>query len=164
MAAPRTEITISGLRELEQNLVELAETYGPKNAISALRAPMRSSLRVVAEEIRNATPVDTGALRESVQIRITQPTRKLLQSKHINDQAIIVGRVGWFWRNYSLWNRALAVEYGNRRTPAQPVLIPAVDTLATVLESDFAPALAKNIEQTAARLGRRAAAGTLNRR
>ena len=164
MAAPLTEVKITGLRELEMNLAELAEEFGPKNAISALRTPMRNSLKIVAEEIRNKTPVDSGALRESVDIRINQPSNRLLRSRHINNQAIIIGRVGWFWRNTSLWRRALAVEFGNRRTRAQPVLNPALDLLASTLVNNFAPQLAKNIETTARRLGRRSAAGTLRRR
>ncbi len=165
MAAPNLGITIRGLDSLERNLLDFADQYGPKNAISALRAPLRSSLRSVAEQIRSNTPVDTGELRESTSISITQPTRRLLRSNYINNDSIIVGRVGWFWgRGEMLWLRSLFVEFGNRHTPARPVLKPALRTLQSVLVADFAPAMAKSMEATARRLGRRALRGTLRRR
>lgn len=164
MAAPDQVLTITGLRELEQNLIQLASEYGPVNAINALRTPVRNSLRVVAEIIRRNTPVDTGALRDSVGIRVNQASSRLRRSQNIDNNAIIVGRVGWQWTRPSLWRQALSVEYGNRVTQAQPVIRPALNNLAEEAVSNFAPALAQSIERTASRLGRRARAGTLRRR
>ena len=62
MAAPDVSFQVRGLRDLDRNLVALSEEYGPRNAISSLRAPMRSALRPILARIESTTPVDTGAL------------------------------------------------------------------------------------------------------
>ena len=164
MAAPDHMVTIRGLRELENNLAALAAEYGPLNAISALRTPMRRSLRVVAEQIRANTPVDTGGLRDSTAVHISRPNSRLRRSRFVSNNSVLVGRVGWFWRSRSLWYQALSVEYGNRVTEARPTIRPAVNLLFEEAINNFAPAVADNIERTATRLSRRAAAGTLRRR
>ena len=164
MAAPMHIATVSGLRELERNLLELADQYGPRNAVTALRVPMRRSLRVVADHIRANTPVDSGDLRDSTGIRVNMATSRLRRSRFVGRNAVLVGRVGWQWTVPSLWYQALSVEYGNRVTIARPVIRPALSVLADEAINNFAPALATNIEATARRLGRRAAAGTLRRR
>ena len=164
MAAAEIVTRVDGLRELEQNLIALANTYGPRNAISAVRAPLRASLRVVAEQIRINTPVDTGRLRESVRIRIGMATASLRRRPAIGANAILVGRVGWTWRTPSLWRQAIAVEFGTRTTPAVSPIRGALSTLANEAITNFAPALARSIEQTAARLERRSRAGRLRRR
>lgn len=164
MAAPDIRTNVRGLRQLEQNLIALAEQYGPNNAIGALRTPTRRTLRQVAEIIRRNTPVDTGTLRDSVNVRVNQATRRLRASRNIVNNAILVGRVGWFWTRPSLWNQALSVEFGNRTTDAQPVLRPALNDLASITIQTFVPEVTRSIETTAMRLGRRASAGTLRRR
>lgn len=166
MAAPDLSFQVEGLRALERNLVDLAEQYGPRNAISALRAPMRAALRPVLTRIEANTPVDTGTLRESARISIRQPNRRRDRGPHTNfSRNILVGLVGWQWsRGMNLWNRALATEFGNRVTPAQPVLRPTLDGLGQSIADNFAEDAARAIERTADRLGRRQAAGTLRRR
>ena len=166
MAAGEINFQVAGLMQLNQNLEALATQYGPRNAISALRPALRATLRPVADEIRRNTPVDTGTLQNSTNIRIGMATPAILRREHIDPNAIIVGRVGWFWRGdeRSLWRQALSIEYGNAVTPAQSVIRPALDTLASLAVNDFAPELARSIERTTTRLGRKAAAGTLRRR
>ena len=164
MAAPMHIATISGLRELDRNLNELASQYGPRNALSALRLPMRRSLEVVANHIRANTPVDSGGLRDSTGFRVNMASSRLRRSRFVGPNAVLVGRVGWQWTSPSLWYQALSVEYGNRVSRAQPTIRPALSVLSNEAITRFAPALADNIERTARRLGRRAAAGTLRRR
>ena len=164
MAAPELVARVSGLRDLERNLEALAQQYGPRNAVTALRVPMRRSLEVVANHIRSNTPVDSGALRDSTGIRINMATANLRRSRFVGPDAVLVGRVGWQWTTPSLWQQALSVEYGNRVSTAQPTIRPAVSVLADVVVRNFAPALEANIEATCRRLGRMSSAGTLRRR
>ena len=164
MAAPQHIATVSGLRELERNLLELAATYGPRNAITALRVPMRRSLARVAEHIRRTTPEDEGTLRDSTGFRVNMASSRLRRSRFVGPNTVLVGRVGWQWTAPSLWYQALSVEYGNRVSSAQPTIRPALTVLADDAIRNFAPALADNVRNTARRLGRRAAAGTLRRR
>ena len=63
----------------------------------------------------------------------------------------------------NLWNQALAIEFGNRVTVAQPVLRPLLDSLGEAAINNFAEDAARSIERTARRLGRRRAAGNLRR-
>ena len=102
MAAPMHIATVSGLRELERNLLELADQYGPRNAITALRVPMRRSLEVVAQHIRANTPVDSGALRDSTGLRVNMASARLRRSRFVGPNSILVGRVGWQWTTPSL--------------------------------------------------------------
>lgn len=156
---------VQGLRQLERNLDALAEEYGPRNALAALRAPIRAALRPLADDIASNTPVDTGALAESVRITVRMPGRRQ-RGPHIDSRRhVLVGEVGWRWsRGNSLLGRALALEFGNRRVAAQPVLRPAFDRHSRTIANTFAEEFARSIERTATRLGRRAAAGTLDRR
>ena len=166
MATPDVSFRVDGLRDLERNLVALAEEYGPRNAISSLRAPMRSALRPILARIEVNTPVDTGALRESARITIRQPNRRRDRGPHTNfNRNILVGLVGWQWSSgRNLWNRGLAIEFGNRTTPAQPVLRPTLDSLGQAVADNFAEDAARAIERTARRLGNRQRAGRLRRR
>ena len=165
MAAPDVSFNVTGLRALERNLEELAEEYGPRNAVSALRAPIRSSLRPILAQIQASTPRNTGALAQSARISVRQPSRRD-QGPHVDrERNVIVGLVGWQWsRGQSLFNRALAVEFGNLQASAQPVLRPTLDSLGQTVATNFANDLRLSIEKTTMRLGRRAAAGTLRRR
>lgn len=158
------DFKVEGLRELERNLLELAEEYGPKNALGALRKPMRDALTPVKSAISANTPVDTGALKNSVTIRITQATRKDRDAVYINPDSILIARVGWFWRRPSLWSRALAVEFGNSQVSAQPVIMPAFDGQQRQILTTFRNGLQKSIEQTARRLEKRVAKGTFKRK
>ena len=166
MAAPDVRFRVDGLRDLERNLSDLADQYGPRNAIFALRAPMQAVLRPLLADIQARTPVDTGELRESARVQIRMPSRSRDRGPHTNfNRNVLVGLVGWRWSSgRNLWNRALAIEFGNRFTEAQPVLRPALESMGQTIADNFAEDLANSIERTASRLGRRQAAGRLNRR
>ena len=97
---------------------------------------------------------------------IRQPNRRRDRGPRTNfNRNILVGLVGWQWSSgRNLWNRALAVEFGNRTTVAQPVLRPTLNSLGEAIASNFAEDAARAVERTARRLGNRQRAGTLRRR
>lgn len=79
---------------------------GPDGVPRAVRAAIEPSL----EELRRATPVDTGALRESVRAVVLQRGD------------LTTGTVGWSTRRRVRAAQMLAVEFGNRHRPGRRVL------------------------------------------
>ena len=117
------KIKVEGLKDLEASLRELGKEYGnPKYAVQAMRPAVRAAMEGVDDKIEQATPVDTGGLKDSTNVKIGKATKKILKSKHFNPNTIIVGRAGYFWKDKSLWNQALAVEFGNEKKVANSPL------------------------------------------
>ena len=153
-----TEITytVEGLRQIDDNLQALANQYGVRNALRALRKPVRDALTPVFNAIKNNTPVDTGDLRNSTFISISIPTkRQIAQSQSIPRDAIIQGSVGWRWTSARpLSHSALAIEFGNSRVSAQPVITPAFESNIPRINTTIANEIRASIESTARRLAK----------
>ncbi len=143
------DIKVEGLKELEKALRELGKEFGnPKYAVQAMRPAVKAAMKPVEEKIEENTPVDSGGLKESVTTKIGKATRKLKKSEHVNEDAIIVGRSGWFWSSeQSLYNQALAVEFGNERVSAQSPLRNAFDEENTAMLQRFKNSLGPAIEK-----------------
>ena len=155
MAAPRVNFQVQGLRELENNILELSEEYGPRGARSAFNIPMRDSFRVVEEQIRSTTPVDTGRLRELVRLQTGTANRF---ERADSPDAVWAARAGWFWTSPSTYSfQALAVEYGTRFIPAQRTLRNALENNINAVLDQFSDRLAAGIERRATQLARRQA-------
>ena len=153
---------IRGLREADNALQSLAREYGPRNARQSLRVPTRRALLATRDNIANTTPVDTGRLVETVDLRVGVPNRF---DKNRNPGAVYVGRVGWFWpTSDTRWFQALAVEFGTRYQPPKSILRDALERNSRNIIETFTSELRRNITRTANRLERRARAGTLRRR
>ena len=106
-------------------------------------------------DVTQDTPVDSGALRDSVKIKIGKPTARMSSSAHYNSSTVIYGQVGWFWRSPSLWHEALAVEFGTQNVPARNVLRGIHDREAAGMLRRFQETLGPAIERKAAQLSRR---------
>ena len=146
---------VEGLKALETSLRELQKEYGGKAATQAMRPSIKAAMTPVEDTVKNNTPVDTGTLRDSIKVKIGKPTKKMLTSAHYNSTTIIYGQVGWFWRNPSLWDRALAVEYGTRDLPASIVLRSAMDVHHQGMINRFKDTLAPSIEKKAKQLAKK---------
>ena len=150
MATPNVTITIDGIEELERTLVSIADQYGPATARNTLRVPMTNAFRIVEEAIRNSTPVDTGELRTSVDLRTRVPNRAT--RRRIPD-AVLQTRAGWFWtRPANLYFRAWALEYGTRFQPARSILRNALTANANAVLQRFGETVGNDIEQRATQL------------
>lgn len=153
MAAPQVDFQVQGLAGLERNILDLAEAYGPRNARVAFNIPMRNAFRIVEDTIRSTTPVDTGRLRETVDLQSTTANRF---ERADSPNAIWAVRAGWFWTSPSTFSfQALAVEYGTRFQPAERTLRRALEGNAGAVLNQFSRTLGANIERTADRLGAR---------
>lgn len=105
------QVNIQGIDRLRSRLEEL----GPEIIAAAKRA-VRESAEDVKAEARQKVHVDTGNLRDSVDI------------KYENDG--LRAEVGW--RDRDDWYASLH-EHGTRRIPANPVLRPAIEGERTKL-------------------------------
>ena len=146
---------LEGLRAMETSLRALQKEYGGKAAAQALRPAVRAAMAPIVSDVSAGTPVDGGALRDSVKMKIGKPTRKILSSEYYNSSTILYGQVGWYWRNPSLWNQALAVEFGTNDTPAQYVLRGIHEREAPEMLRRFGETLGPAIEKKAAQLAKK---------
>ena len=152
MPIPDIQVDVRGLESLNQSLQDISNMYGPRQARSSLRIPMRDSFREVEDTIRRNTPVDTGNLSESVGLRAQVPTR---EDRRRNPGVVYTVKAGWMWTRPSLWSQALAVEYGTRQVAERRVLRDALDAHAQQVVSEFTVRLRKQLDRTARRLRNR---------
>lgn len=145
-------VKIEGLKELEDNLMEMADEYGPKSGLQALRPAIKAAMKPAEMAVRSNTPVDSGALLGSTKTKIGKPSRKMLSSEHYGQNTVLVGRTGYFWTKPSLWNQALAVEFGTRMKRAKSPLRNSFDQTHSQMIKEFSTTLGPAIEKKAAQL------------
>ncbi len=150
---------VNGLKELEKSLLDLGKTYGdPKYALQALRPALKKAAEPIEETIKFNTPVDEGTLRDSTQTRIMK-TNKRAKNK-LGEDAVIHAEIGWHWKgDKRLWRQSLAVEFGNSKTAAQPVLYPALQQNAgnalNIFKSELATSIKKKAQSLAKKFGKK---------
>lgn len=109
----RMEVT--GLAELERELIALGEKAGKK----LLRDAGRAALAIVEQDMKKHAGYDETAkgphMRESIKIRSTTRSR---------DRAVVVLRVGPSKQHYI---KALAQEFGTVKQVPEPFIRPALD-------------------------------------
>ena len=111
-----------GFDLVERLWLELADDLGPQRARTVMNRPMREAANMIADDIRENTPVDSGGLQRSVATNAGRARRSELRSGVFDGNDVVVARAGWFWRGESMWFQALAVEYGTRQQPPRAVL------------------------------------------
>ena len=146
---------VRGMRDLEASLRALQKEYGGKAASQALRPAMRAAMAPLVSEVASATPVDQGTLRDSAKLKIGKPTKKMSSSQYYNSSTILYGQVGWFWRGHSLWNQALAVEFGTQDQPSQGILRNLHDREVDGMLRRFGDTLGPAIEKKAKSLAKK---------
>ena len=99
---------------------------------SGLPRIAREALEPVLDDLRRATPVDTGALRDSSRLEVSR-----------RDGAASVG-----WSSGRRVRRAqmLAVEFGNRARPGRRVLSSLFDSERDAIERRFVGSLRRGID------------------
>lgn len=117
---------VENVREVERALGRIAD-IGSEDVPDAVRA----ALEPMVGDLRRATPVDTGALRDSTRVAVLRRPR------------LAVGSVGWSGRRVRR-AQMLAVEFGARRRPGRRVLSGLFD--AAAMERRFVQALGGRID------------------
>ncbi|MBQ2262716.1 MAG: hypothetical protein II336_15260 [Loktanella sp.] len=147
---------VKGFRELEKALLELSDEFGPKAGVQAMRPAVRAAVRPIEATIAANTPQDFGSLANSTRARIGKPNRAMLRSDHFHSDMIIAARVGWTWSSKrSLWNQALAMEFGNTKVSGSSTLRNAFDLHRDQMIKDFAGTLGPAILKKAKALNKK---------
>lgn len=66
MAAPQLKHVLQGDKELQKQLIALANRYGSESLHSPLATAVVDALEPVEQQIKNTTPVRTGELKQRV--------------------------------------------------------------------------------------------------
>lgn len=152
MPAVVVRTNIRGLESANKNLQEIADMYGPRRARNVLRVPMRDAFRIVAEDISRTTPVDTGRLVATTNLRTRVPNRF---DRRRTPGVVYVATAGWeFQRASGYWQQALAVEFGTSQVQPQRILTKALSRNAGIVVDEFARRLGIQVERAARRLAR----------
>ncbi|WP_436772068.1 HK97-gp10 family putative phage morphogenesis protein [Yinghuangia sp. YIM S09857] len=104
MARSGVVVTVD-VRALRKRLEEL-----PEDVLEALKRAIRLSAEAVRDDTKRRVRVDSGALRSGVRIEL-------------EDEGL-TARVGW---PEDAHYYARFQEFGTRRSPAQPALVPALE-------------------------------------
>lgn len=85
---------IEGLKEVLAAFDELAEEIGDKKATSKILVPaVREAMQPVLNQAVANAPVDTGALKISLQIEARRPTRRDKRSKYVHNTDTVIAAV-----------------------------------------------------------------------
>ena len=148
-------IKVTGLKELEKNLLALQKEYGGKAAPQAMRPAVKAAIAPLKALVQGGTPVDEGWLLKSVKQTVGKPTRDMLtRSPNLYDSTTIIsGRIGYFGNN--VYGRALRMEYGTRHIPANHTLEQVFDREASGMLKRFKDTLGPAIEKKATALNKK---------
>jgi HK97 gp10 family phage protein len=144
------KIGVEGVQELQNLFDEMANELGPKDSQRILNKAVRTSMIPVLNSARQLAPVDTGALRASLQIEVRKPNRKDKRSKYVSENDTVIGLVTTApasklaktkFKNMRTESkfmqigiasdaRAVANEFGTAKMPAQPFMRPALESNA----------------------------------
>ena len=146
MATQRTVVKVEGAEQLIATLTEIQEDFGYAKADKFLVGAARSSMNSVLQKAKQLVPVDTGALRASLQVEARKPTSKDKRSQYVNFSDVAVAFVttasGKKLKKKSFKNvrtgqkqvgitsdaRSIALEFGTRLVAAKPYLRPALES------------------------------------
>ena len=159
MAIPDFDFRLEGLEQANRNINELAREFGPRRARQTFSVPLRRAFAIVEADIRANTPVDTGNLRDTTQLRAGVANR--FERRRFPD-AVYAVRAGWFYPSpNTLTFQALAVEYGTRFQGGTAVLRTALANNVERSLQIFCNEIGDRIMRTARRLNRQRAAGRI---
>jgi len=130
--ASSTEIGVTGLAELERQLLRLETEVAGK----AVRGSLSFAARPMRDRARELAPRDTGNLSEQIQMRseLGGAQRRVAATVHV----LVRQRRGFY---------GALVEFGARQMPAQPFMRPAFDATAPEAVERFRASLARRIKR-----------------
>ena len=131
------KVKVSGVKATIRELKDVRETVLKEKVMKHLS----DGANAVRDEAKRLAPVKTGALRESIKARTMKDS---LASAVYCDYPDADGGYNE-WRVIQKGGKrpyyAIAVEYGTRRTPAQPFLGPAVENKRQEIDAGMEAAL-----------------------
>jgi len=166
-------IDISGAKEMEKALAELADQPAMRRAI---RAALREAAQPIVDAAKAAAPVDRGDLRDSIKVATAkrgrgsdqdefgivigidsnvQPAKYVVRQKQVRKKSPRRSGNAGTYRDPGVAGVAPIVEFGRPGVPAEPFMRPAFDAHGEGAITRFGAAVGPAIEDEAAKLARR---------
>lgn len=157
-------VQVTGLRELEKQLLALGQEYGPKAAASPIRYALGKAGKVVQASAQARVRRKTGTLAENIivtkytkppegQIGVKVTVRAKAKAYKSNSRNIRQGRIGLEYNFYGPLFYGKFLEFGTSHQPAYPYMRPAFEENKGSLPTLIRDELAKAIERSVRRLG-----------
>jgi HK97 gp10 family phage protein len=160
-----TTVEVSGLRELEAQLLAIGEEYGPKAALSPVRRALGKAGKVVQATAKQKVRRKTGTLAENIivttykkppegQIGVKVTVRAKAKAYKSSSRNIRSGKVGLDYNFYGPLFYGSFLEFGTSHQPAYPYMRPAFEENKGMLPGLIRDELAKAIAASVKRLQR----------
>lgn len=171
-----------GFKEFDELLTQIQKDFSEKDSAGILRKAVRKAMEPALSAARGAVSVDTGALRESLQVEARKPTNKDRRSKYVSRGDVAIGLVstapGWKLARTAYLNqrtvkkqknkemktigiksdaRATALEFGTAKMGAKPFLRDALKNTSSEVLRVLGSSLKIELEKYKQRAIRRAA-------
>ena len=145
-------IKLEGIGQVDQIFKELADQIGDKKATSKILVPaVREAMRPVLAMAKSNAPIDTGALKRTLQTEARRPTKRDRRSKYITQTdtviAIVTTAPAKKLKKLGIKSdaRAIAQEFGSSRNAAHPYLRPALESQAQSVVNNLSTILARRL-------------------
>jgi len=163
--ATKFSVQFEGFREFSELAKEIQNDFGEKDAKNIMVNAARASMRSALLSAQSRAPVDTGALRKSLQIEARKPRNKDKSSRYVLDGDVAIAlittasgkklaktkfvnqRTGEKQTGITSDARATVMEFGSAKTPAQPYLRPAVNDNMNYIVAKYEDNIKDNIKK-----------------
>jgi HK97 gp10 family phage protein len=156
-------IAVSGLRELEAQLLAIGQEYGPKAALSPVRRALGKAGKIVQASAQAKVHRKSGTLAENIivttyrkppegQIGVKVTVRAKAKGYKSNSRNVRSGKIGLNYNFYGPLFYGSFLEFGTSHQPAYPYMRPAFEENKNMLPGLIRDELAKAIDATVRRL------------
>jgi len=148
---------LKGILSSQKAVRDMAKQLSKNATVGLYRKPLKKALEPFHERITTTTPVESGALRDSVKSVVRKPNKRDMRQEDVSQSTVMIGKVGWERRtgDQVTYKQLLAVEFGSRYKMATPVIRPAFNALQQQSRSIFAKELGTNVEKAAKKIARK---------
>ena len=163
-------VKVTGTEGLLEVINEMKNDFGDKATNRTIIQGAREAMKPALAMAKSLVPVDTGALRASLQIEARKPTKRDKRSKYVNESDVVVAFIttasGKQLAKRKFHNvaeskrqgkkvvsvgiesdgRAVAQEFGTAKIAAKPYLRPALEATAEETVSRLGEAIKNKIQ------------------
>jgi HK97 gp10 family phage protein len=179
--ATKINVQFEGFAEFKELANKILDDFGEKDANNIMVAAARRSMSSALNTARSKAPSDTGALRASLQIEARKPRNKDRKSKYVQNGDVAIALITTasgkklasgvkvydieasyakkkdVYKKVSVKSdaRAVVMEFGSAKTPAQPYLRSALESSSVSVVNDLSQSLKTALEKYKARQAKR---------
>jgi HK97 gp10 family phage protein len=158
-------VQVTGLKELEAQLLAIGQEYGPKAAVSPVRRALGKAGKVIQATAQATVHRKSGTLAENIivtadrkppegQIGVKVTVRAKAKGYKSTSRNVRNGRIGTEYNFYGPLFYGSFLEFGTSHQPAYPYMRPAFESNKGALPALIRDELAKAIEATVKRLSK----------